>query len=221
MPTDLLATFKERFSQTRLDPYEAAARDDPDLTVALYDWNIQIGSAFFEDIGIVEVVLRNALDKTLREHYQSRPDSEPWYHQNGVLLTPQGTAVDEAIKLLDDGYGDPEQDDVIAALSFGFWRSLFTPGYQRLWPTLKEAFSYVPPGVNIRQADICDHVSDLHKLRNGIAHHDPIFDRDFEASITSLKRVAEPICPKTYRWLDQRSRVRDVLATDPRRAGQG
>jgi hypothetical protein len=67
MPTNLLATFKERFSEARLDPYEVAARGDPELTVALYDWNIQIGSAFFEDIGVVEVLLRNALDKALRE----------------------------------------------------------------------------------------------------------------------------------------------------------
>jgi hypothetical protein len=218
MPTDLLATFKKRFSEARLDPYEVAAHDDPELTVALYDWNIQIGSAFFEDIGIVEVLLRNALDKTLREQYQSHPDSEPWYHQNGVLLQAQGAAVDEAIKHLDDEYGDPEQDDVIAALSFGLWRSLFTPGYQRLWPTLKEAFVYLPPRVSIRQADMCDHVSDLHELRNGIAHHDPIFNWNFEASVTNLKRVAEPICPKTYGWMNQRSRVRDLLAADPRRA---
>ena len=135
-----------------------------------------------------------------------------------MLLQAQGAAVDEAVKHLGEGYGDPEQDDVIAALSFGFWRSLFTPGYQRLWPTLKEAFSYLPPRVSIRQADMCDHVSDLHELRNGIAHHDPIFDWNFEASITNLKRVAEPICPRTYGWIDQRSRVRDLLAADPRRA---
>jgi hypothetical protein len=213
-----LATFKERFSEARLHPYEVAAREDPQLTIALYEWNIQIGSAFFEDIGVVEVLLRNALDQTLREKYQAHPDSEPWYEQNGVLLQTQFAAVDEAIKHFGDEYGEPDQDDVIAALPFGFWRNLLTPGYQRLWLTLKEAFAYLPPRVSIRQADMCDHVSDLHELRNGIAHHDPIFDWNFKASLTNLRRVGEPICPKTYAWLDSRSRVRDVLAADPRRA---
>ena len=47
MPVHLLTTFKERFSPARMEPYEIAVDDDPDLTIALYDWNIQIGSTRF------------------------------------------------------------------------------------------------------------------------------------------------------------------------------
>lgn len=217
MPVHLLTTFKERFSPARMEPYEIAVDDDPDLTIALYDWNIQIGSAFFEDIGVVEVLLRNALDRTLREKYQSQSGSEPWYHQDGVVMLPQQPIVDGAINHLDDGGGgEPDQDSVIAELSFGFWTSLLGPGYQRLWPTFTAAFPYLRPGVTIKRADMYDHVSDLHKLRNGIAHHDPIFDWNFEASIANLKLVAEPICPKTQVWMATRSRVREVLDADPR-----
>jgi hypothetical protein len=217
MPQALFTTFQEQFSLARMEPYEVAAGEDPELTVRLYDWNIQISAAFFEDLGVVEILLRNALDRALREEYQLDLGSKPWYEQN-ILLRPQYLVVDEEIKNASDGSGvPPNHDSVIAALPFGFWRHLLGPGYQiSLWPKLEKAFPYSQPGATIRRSDIYERVADLHELRNHIAHHEPIFAWEFQRSLRNLKMVAGAICPEAQIWMVQRSRVPAVLDNDPR-----
>src|SRR5664280_2439179 len=68
--TELYETLRSRFSEARLAPYEDAAKLDAGLALALYDWNMQVSGAFYEDLGAFEVLLRNALDERLREKYQ-------------------------------------------------------------------------------------------------------------------------------------------------------
>jgi hypothetical protein len=83
----LIDGLSERFSNARIEPYLSAARGDAGLAVRLYDWNIRIGAALFEDLGIIEILLRNTLDGALRNHYQTARDRTPWYDRGGVLFT--------------------------------------------------------------------------------------------------------------------------------------
>lgn len=58
---------QELLTPARLGSYRDAVGGDVALAVDLYDWNSEVGSAFFEDLGRLEVVLRNAMDKRLVE----------------------------------------------------------------------------------------------------------------------------------------------------------
>jgi hypothetical protein len=50
--------------------------------IDLYCWNAAVGSAFFGPIGVLEVVLRNALDRRLSQAFSS-----PWYDDPMFLAT--------------------------------------------------------------------------------------------------------------------------------------
>jgi len=201
-----------------MEPYEEAVGNDSQLVVDLYKWNIQIAGAFLEDLGVVEVLLRNALDRELRQEYQRTEDSQPWYEQNGILFGQHHPLVDEAIDQARRYHGvvQPEQDEVVAELSFGFWKTLLGQGYQsRLWPVLKRAFPNTGPSNPPKRYDVEGRVADLHDLRNDIAHHKPIFHWNFDRSFQNLKTVTGLICPEIQIWLVGRSRVPDVLDLNP------
>ena len=57
----------DRLTRDRLRSYLAST---PTLSAAidLYDWNVSIAGALHEDLGRVEVVLRNAMDFALTQH---------------------------------------------------------------------------------------------------------------------------------------------------------
>jgi hypothetical protein len=212
----------ERFTVARMEPYLIAANGDPSLTVKLYQWNIRIGAAFYGDLGIIEILLRNTLDGALRNEYQQGADDEPWYDQDGVLFKGGYESVDEAKKgvrkylgLADDV--EPDQDDVTARLGFGFWSMLLsTPSYRgRLGPLFRQSFLY-PSGNPVHLEDVAIRTGDLSELRNAIAHHHPIFDWDFDASTTNVSDLAGWMSQPIRAWLfQQHSRVADVLRENP------
>ncbi len=189
--------------------YGEIAGWDPELTIKLYEWNLRIGGAFLADLGVVEVLLRNAFDQVLQEKYPPSADGKAWYDQTGVLFDPEGMLVDKAkkdVRTYDDEA--PGHGDVIAALGFGFWRSLLLQRYQqRLWPTLQKAFYGLPPGHKIKRSDVEDRIKSLVELRNAIAHHDPIFDLHLEIIFQKAKTVAGHISPSIQVWMGERSQV--------------
>lgn len=199
-----------------MEPYELAANGDPQLVVDLYNWNIELAAAMFEDLGTVEVLLRNALDRVLVTRYQPNLGSQDWYLVDGVLLQQQGDAVDRAIEGLKGRIGQASHDNVISELNFTFWRDLLGPAYQeRLWnPTLHLAFRHAQGA--LKRWQVYDRVDHLCDLRNEIAHHDPIFERDHQADLTDVTMLAAAISPVVQGWLVKRSRVKDVLGQDPR-----
>ena len=56
---DLLALL----TAERLGSYLSAAEGDVDAAFALYEWNVEVAAAALSLTAMVEVVLRNALDK--------------------------------------------------------------------------------------------------------------------------------------------------------------
>ncbi len=52
----------------RLRSYLLVSGGDFRSAIDLYDWGSQIGAAFHEDLGRLEVVFRNAVDTTLVAH---------------------------------------------------------------------------------------------------------------------------------------------------------
>lgn len=200
----------EQFSEPRLQPYLDAAGGDEELAVDLYDWNIRMGAACFEDLSILEILVKNAFDRVLRTGL-----GRDWYESQ--LLQAQDRMVSEAKTRITGRTGcEPEPDQVVAELPFGFWRSLVGPGYQQtLWKTLLGAFSSVPSTAKIHRGDVDDRLTDLWELRNSVAHHWPIFNWDFDKSVWNMKMVAGGIAPRIQIWMTTRSRIPQLQQQNP------
>ena len=92
---------------------------------------------------------------------------------------------------------------MVPELSFGFWTSLIAKRYEKLYwvPYLHKCF----PGAVERKLDASGNLKviavDLRKLRNRIAHHEPIIDFDLAKEYAQIIETISWICPTTSAWV--------------------
>lgn len=60
-------------------PYLDMTGDDRHAALAVYEWSGHMAAAAFEDVGHLEVLLRNTLDRCLRDHYREDTSGIPWF----------------------------------------------------------------------------------------------------------------------------------------------
>jgi hypothetical protein len=75
------------------------------------------------------------------------------------------------------------------------------PGYEKtLWvPHLSKAFPQIAKPDRVQ---IFDRFEAIRKLRNRIAHHEPIFNRNLKQDYDELLDTIGWFCPVTQRWVD-------------------
>jgi hypothetical protein len=210
------AVLERRLSTERLAPYRAAVCGDAARTIALYEWNAEVGAAFWAVVGHIEVLVRNAIHDQLTNWFTEQFHEPQWYLDPGRLLTAQARldiagARSRAVR--EDRVETPGR--VVAELTFGFWRYLLAVRYERsLWRTcLWQAW----PGQGLRR-EVHDKVAQLHVLRNRIAHHEPIHNRPLDSLHDTAMTVAGWVCPVTRDWIGSLSRVAGLLLERPRPA---
>lgn len=189
----------------------------------LYDWNASVGSAFHADLGRLEVVIRNALDERLVD-FATQRGLGSWYQATTQLFPGRASkkAVENITKAREKAtkrFRKPEHHGkVIAELTFGFWRFMCGTTYQTsLWiPSLAAAFPHHPSSnpEQIRK-DVEARMDGLLFLRNRIAHHEPIHERNLTIDQASLLELAGWVCKPTAEWIGHRSQVTQVLQQRP------
>lgn len=126
-----------------------------------------------------------------------------------------GADIDKAIERVQSKGQPITHGRVVAELSFGFWRYLLTKRYtDPLWiPHLRHAFPHTQPGLDRARVDT--EVDALVKLRNRIAHHEHIFNRDLDADAIRALGVIGWVCKDTRDWIKTWSRIPAVLKAKP------
>jgi hypothetical protein len=135
-------------SAERLGPYLREAKGCKPLAAEIYQWNIEIGAAFWDLLVYLEVAVRNAMAREMQDLRSrgSRPRGPTayWYNNNQWFTSRQRAMIraakaDATKKGLTPGR-------VVAQLMFGFWVSLLDPGHTHtLWvPALRNAFPNSP-----------------------------------------------------------------------------
>ncbi|WP_344202116.1 hypothetical protein [Aeromicrobium alkaliterrae] len=187
-------------------PYLALSTDSWDRAVELYDWNTSVSAAFFESLHYLEVGLRNALDQAATEHLT--PD---WLERGPGLLSRRSRHVVSLARGRAGGLG-ASHGKVIAELPFGFWWSLLADEYnRRLWaPALRHAFAGP-----VRRRTLHAELDELRRLRNRIAHHEPVHERDLARDDARLLDVAERISPELGHHITRTSRTSHLIRTRP------
>lgn len=223
------STFNSEVILQRLGPNHLASYlddSDNDLHRAfdLYAWNAQIAAAFLEDLGRLEVVLRNRFNDALTEFVKSAGHSSHWFDQPALFPGRHGeNALDDIAKAKQraakNGRLPVARNKVIAELSFGFWRYLCAERYlTSLWgPALASQFSHHPAFDNAIQirADVDIRMARLHFLRNRVAHHKPIHRRALADDAKNILELAGWMCTDTLIWMVGVSRIPAVLDSRP------
>lgn len=194
-------------SAGRLATYTEACGGDREKALRLYAWNVAVASAFWGGVNVLEVAVRNVIHAELTR----LAGREDWWTGSLRLHPFEQQRIADAISTARRAKGDGvKPGHVVAELSFGFWTGLLANRYhQRLWvPALSQAF----PCLTGRRRELHRKQETLRKLRNRVAHHEPIFGRELAADHDRLVSVLSAISPAAVVWVQSNSRVPDVLA---------
>ncbi len=215
MENVLTEVFVDRMSSARFSSFIDASDGNVDRAIRLYEWNAQLSASIFELLGHVEVVIRNAIHKELALWNHRQFGSPNWFeNHHGVLVSKAVQDINTVIERIIRKNRKVTPDRVVSELSFGFWRFLLAKQYRTtLWPAaIKEAFP------NLEHAgveNLASRMSNLHELRNRIAHHEPIHRRRLDDDISDCEFVIASICEDTAEWAVLGSRALEVLQSRP------
>jgi hypothetical protein len=216
--TMVARTVYNRLTPPRMDPYLKVA-PDLDEALRLYIWNARVAASFLATLGHVEVLVRNALDKALREWTgKSGAASVDWLEIIDVDPRAKTELSKAQSRVRASKSPSPRHDKVIAELNFGFWRYLVARRYlTKLWiPALHVAFPHGDADLRQRQREVELHMGQLNVLRNRVAHHEPIFHQNLGDALTSVQELSAWVCPVTASWILDHSDVPQMVHNKPR-----
>lgn len=206
---------KSTLSPPRLSTYENATSSLEDA-LKLYQWNADISGAFFHCLQICEITIRNAISEVL---FKLHGNQWPW--DNGFLNTlpnpKHGYNPREDLKKARNKLSDVNK--VIPELTFVFWQKMFTSRHDnQLWiPHLKTTFLHTDTSMQIKslRSEIYNDLEKIRKLRNRIAHHEPIFRRKLDEDYKAIIKIIAYRCTSTAQWLSCNQKVVSLLNSRP------
>ena len=206
-------------SEDRFGRYLEASHGDAVQAVRLYAWNVAASAALFGPLHLLEVALRNAMHVCLTTGF-----GEDWYDSlDDTLAAGCRARISEARRRLQAQHSTFTSGALVASLPFGFWVSLLGPGGRKanghranyemtLWrPCLRFAFAHCEsPSRRYIHAEL----NGLRQLRNRVAHHEPVFQRDLVADRARILAAVGWMSPELADWVRRHSRLEEMLATD-------
>lgn len=190
----------------RLGSYLQASGKNLAGALRLYEWNMTASAVVLSTTGMVEIVVRNALDRQLIDWAVARGHPS-WL--DAARLDKRG--LDDIAKAraraTNHGRIPERHGKVVAELSFGFWRYLASQRYHAsLWvPALNRAFPHGPADLRERRRNVEGHLQRLMLVRNRAAHHEPIHRRDLLADLRSAVQLTAWVHPQAGAWVSAQS----------------
>lgn len=155
-----------------MERYFALYPHDEQRAITHYRCNIQLSEAMYVSLSVLEVTLRNALCRELRE-MTGRDD---WYavFPNTPGLFNLNRYITQAAKQISGRHEQTTPSKIVAELTLGFWVSLFNSEYERiLWKDLRRAFPFMPKTMRQRK-NVSAPLNRFRAFRNRVFHNESI-----------------------------------------------
>lgn len=224
-----------------MQPYLNAAQQNERRALALYRWHGDLTAAVVVVLGTAEVVLRNAMDRTLQEWNDGQPGTtgswlldEPAAPLRSLSKDKRKNAKVRAEKEISERGEDHHRyqiplshDDVLAQTMFGMWKDLLPNHHPnagtnqandnriRLW---NEALCQSFPNEKDPDGAVTYwRVARVHRLRNRVSHMEPLLNIDVRAEVDQAFDLVRSIDTTVAAWITGTSRVSAVLGQRPSR----
>jgi len=195
--SESLRELERTLSHDRLTPYLASMGGDAERAIRLYEQNMTLSEALYGVLQGLEVALRNAVHDQLT----AGTGTVSWW-KSIPLASEQQELIHYAEEALRRDGKPPDAGRIVAELSFGFWTSLFGVRYSRIWRDhLVKAF----PRRRLQRAEVHTRLTLIRKLRNRVAHHEPILSRPLQKSVNDIFDTLSWMSPVTARWVQSNS----------------
>lgn len=225
-------------STPRFKTYIDLAAGDRTKAMELYHWTGDVAGALLTDFRVLEVLFRNRIDSSIAEYVKAHHpltvgewlEDSSWISASGYWWDRNAQrAIDDARRRVHKPH--PTRGQIVAELTFGFWRYVISGRYEEsFWiPILDHAFTGLPghaPGDRRRALE--EHLIVLNKLRNRVAHHEPICRSwtfrfragrvevmSLETQYRHLIQVIDWIDPGAGRWITTNSQAVKLLLNPP------
>lgn len=205
-------------SAPRFATYLKATWHDRTSALNLYHWNLQVSAAFLIPLHVFEIAIRNAIADGIEALHTS---AWPWTKGFVVSLpNPPSPAYSPKFDLIRCASQQPTAGKVVAELKFVFWERMLTARHQaRLWDSqFFRVFPDNPRGASSgqRRSELRTDVEQIRKLRNRIAHHEPVFSRHLQDDLDRLLRCIRWRNAVSASWVrDIQTVVASLLALRP------
>lgn len=172
-----LQSLIEVFSEARLCAYKRPGENN-EQSFTRYQNNIRISESLLPVLHYIEIILRNRLNKAIKEIY-----GEEW-----LIELPKSIRMDDGnlakLNATKRHYQIikqclPTHDDLVALMTFGFWANLFHKRYDSvLWQRKYFTVTVFPHLERDKRSRhlIKPKLQIIKDLRNRIAHHEPIWN---------------------------------------------
>lgn len=226
-------------SSDRMDRYLVEAGGNEKRALELYRWHGELTGAVQFVLGVVEVVLRNAIDAQLQAwNSAQKPGATSWLLEEpaeplaSLIAEKRQSACNRA--RAEAKRRNPKRrrhqaaithNDVLTQVMFGLWRELLpnhnggsqsSKNYrtrQLLWlESIQQAFPHTSdPNGKITGK----RVANLHALRNRVSHMESLLDSNIPSLMKDAFALLRSIDPVTAEWLTSISSVSAVLDSRP------
>lgn len=197
---------EEAISLERFSRYLQWAEGDHARALELYALNTQVSEALYTPLQMLEVALRNRIHSVMRQARHER-----WFEDEGFLAVHiQRDQLAKAIQDIIDDKKEPVAGRIVAALTFSFWTSMFSPVYEDLWQTTLHRIARREDGKGLRRKDLSTPLKPIRVLRNRIAHHEPILHWDLPKHYGAILQVTGWLSAPAATWCRTYSRFDTV-----------
>lgn len=199
-----------RFSTYRNAVITAKGSDCPRTALDLYEWNADLSGQLLFPLHIYEVVLRNTISDAISQRYG------PDWPINTVFQNSLPNKEKAALLSLITPYQGLGK--TLPELKLYWFESMLTRRHDgRIWkPYIHSVFPNAGGDAVITAATLRSQLNTqcrtIRKLRNRIAHHEPIFNQPMLANILPYIQAAVGFrCATTLFWLNKREQVSPLL----------
>lgn len=181
--------------------------------MALYGWNARVSAALMLPAHFAEVSTRNGVSDVLAKVYGDR---WPWASDFRQSL-PNSSGYNPRNNLKKTADAEPTTGKVIAELKFVFWEKMFTARYDdRLWtPYISTAFPNGSPTPAVLREEIYSHLEAIRRVRNRIAHHEPLLTVDLSDLRTRMIKLVRLRSSPTATWVDDMDEAGALISAKP------
>lgn len=205
-------------SAPRFATYLQATSNDRERALALYEWNLTLSAAFIVPLQVCEVAVRNGVAEAIE-----RVHGANWPWSNGFLRSlprsKRPTDYNPEVDLRSVAARQPTTGKVVADLKFAFWEKIFTAGQDsRIWDAhFRACFPGAPASLTIAQARTIAHadLKAIRLLRNRIAHHEPIFNRNIADEYRRIHEMTGWRSQVAAAWMNRKQGVTALIPLKP------
>lgn len=213
---EMVEAVRAGIGDARLAEYLAEVGGDAERAIELYAWNSRLAAECFADVGHLEILLRNCVDRVCSVYYVEEELRIPWFLQlcSGLNNDDRNSVIGARERICSSRYPE-SRDRIVASLTFGFWTGLFNKRHDEMWKQCLHMVFAEGNNPSVTRKTVAALLESVRITRNRVAHQNYMKSFDVPKAMSDVFAVADLISPMYGEWMRQHSQWREIYDQCP------